>query len=325
MEPKPRSDPARFVALVPARAGPVLADRAATGLRIATYRDSVSLLSAAEAANIVWLDPGDVTPAHAGGLVEAAHGLQWLHTTLAGINNLPLQRLHARRIAVTNGVGLYGQPIAEHVMAGLLALSRRLPELLRAQIDHQWSPGLAKVEDLDGSTAMIIGFGDVGRAIAARVSAFGVSVIGCRRGESNEPGVLGGERWRDALPQADIVILTVPLTPRTEHLIGRTEVGRMKPGAVLINVARGGVVDESALLDGLLRGHLGGAVLDCFEDEPLPPSNMLWDLPNVVITPHIAWESSRFEARSLELFAANLDRFLRGESLVNVVDLVDGY
>ncbi len=228
-------------------------------------------------------------------------------------------------------------------MLMVLAVSRRLPQLLELQRERTWQPlGGAEMADV---TVGIVGLGSIGRAVAALASSFGCRVIATRRrteagtgpaseGESSEGDerdtlvldrVLSPDGLPELLAESDFVVLAAPLTAATENLIDAAALESMKPGAWLINVARGRLVDERALIRALRDGQLGGAVLDTFRDEPLSSSSPFYDLANVIVTPHTSWSSDRVLDRSVELFCANLRRYAVGEPLVNVVDPAAGY
>ena len=228
---------------------------------------------------------------------------------------------------LTNGAGLYAQPIAEHVIMCMLAARLNLLGLVRAQSAGIWDPEVESEHELQGSVALILGYGALGRAVGDRARALGVTVLGARRrGDAPiEDGVSSSDTWRAQLPEADFVVLTLPSTPETRGILGEPELASMKAGAWLINVARGSLVDEGALVDALSSGHLGGAALDAFQNEPLPPAHPFWKLPNVLLSPHSSWRSSRLDEREVALFSDNLQRFIDGDRLRNVVDLDAGY
>jgi phosphoglycerate dehydrogenase-like enzyme len=234
----------------------------------------------------------------------------------------------------------------------ILAVSRRLPQLLELQRERTWQP--LEGAELRDVTVGIVGLGSMGRAVGALATAFGCRVIAVRRrseagsgtggtggavsvdATGDDPGdrgfgevmlerVGGPETLPELLAESDFIVLAAPLTPETEEMINERTLAMVKPGAWLINVARGRLVDERALLRALRDGPLGGAVLDTFHDEPLPPMSSFYDLPNVIVTPHTAWSSGRVLDRSVELFCENLRRFASGEPLVNVVDPTAGY
>jgi phosphoglycerate dehydrogenase-like enzyme len=222
----------------------------------------------------------------------------------------------------------------------ILAISRRLPQLLELQRERTWQP--LEGAELRDVTVGIVGLGSIGGAVGALASGFGCRVVAVRRRAEggSEPtaaeddGTFGPIRLDrvggpDALPEllaeSDFIVLAAPLTPETEEMINAETLAMVKPGAWLINVARGRLIDERALLRALRDGELGGAVLDTFRDEPLPPMSSFYDLPNVIVTPHTAWSSGRVLDRSVELFCDNLRRFATGEPLLNVVDPSAGY
>jgi len=260
--------------------------------------------------------------------------LRWLHCSGHAVGHFPLADLAARHIVVTNSRGVQSVPIAEHVMACLLALARRLPQTMRDQQERVWRPNVLVGEAspwlLAGRTMGIIGVGTLGEAVAVRAKAFGMRVMGLRR----DPGrgvpkgfddVVGPADRGRLLAEADVIVIAAPLTPETERLIDAAAIATMKPGAIVINVARGQLIDEGALADALETGRLGGAALDVFTTEPLPPNSPLWAMPNVIVTPHNSgFRTGHFDA-VIDLFAENLKRFERGVELLNVVDLQRGY
>jgi phosphoglycerate dehydrogenase-like enzyme len=210
----------------------------------------------------------------------------------------------------------------------VLAVSRRLPQLLELQAERTWQP--LEGRELADVTLGIVGLGSIGRVVAELARGFGCRVLAVRRQAAREeppPGVqVGGPETLPALLAAsDFVVLALPLTPETEEIIDAEALGRMSRTAWLINVARGRLVDERALVRALREGTIGGAVLDAFREEPLPPTSPFYDLPNAIVTPHTAWSSGRVLDRSVELFCENLRRFARGEALVNTVDPGAGY
>ena len=268
--------------------------------------------------------------------------LVWVHSATAGVERVLTPAAVARNVTITNARGVFSRPIAEYVMLMMLAISRRLPHLLELQRERTWQP--LEAREMRDVTVGIVGYGSIGRAVASLATAFGCRVLATRRrteattetadaqGEESEmPEVTPRVELMspDALPNllaaSDFVVLALPLTADTEDLFNAEMLSRVKPGAWLINVARGRLVDERALLRALSDGPLGGAVLDTFRDEPLPPGSPLYDLPNVIVTPHTAWSSARVLDRSIGLFCENLRRFGRGEPLRNVVDPAAGY
>lgn len=260
-------------------------------------------------------------------VLAAGPMLKWVHLASAGVDHALYPSLLARPITLTNSAGVYAIPIAEHVLSMMLALSRKLPEIVRQQARLEWS-GIAGGE-LTGSTALIIGLGGIGTRVAELCRAFGMRVIATRRHMEHPvegvDGLYPTDRLAEALPQADWVIVCAPLTEATRHLIGANEIAIMKARARIINIARGGLIDEAAMIDALSSGRLAGAGLDVFEKEPLPETSPLWTLPNVIISPHSAGSSPNSLHRTLDLFEDNLRRYVAGEPLRNVVDKRAGY
>lgn len=265
-------------------------------------------------------------------ILETAASLKWAHIPWAGVDSL-IDAIRRTPAIVTCGKGVFDAPMADHVFALLLTLTRQINTFLRYQIAGIWrreTPNSA-LTDLWGKTMGIVGLGSIGKEVARRASVFGMRVLAVKRRPSaisEEPvdGLfLSYEGLRLMLPECDVVVITSALTPQTRYLIGKNELASMKRGAILINVARGSVVDEQALAEALISGHLAGAGLDVFENEPLPPNSPLWHMPNVVITPHVGGLSERTRQRVFERFLENLRRFLSGEELLGLVDKEAGY
>jgi phosphoglycerate dehydrogenase-like enzyme len=274
-------------------------------------------------------------------LLARAPRLSWVHSASAGVERALTPSARDRGVVITNARGVFSRPIAEYVVMMILAISRRLPQLLELQRERTWQP-LEGVE-LRDVTVGIVGLGSIGRAVGALATAFGCRLIATRRrsgaGSDNvspdpdETGlgrlmldrVLGPEGLPELLAESDFVVLAAPLTPDTEGMIDDAALARMKPGAWLINIARGRLIDERALLRALRDGRIGGAVLDTFAEEPLAESSPFYDMPNVIVTPHTSWSSGRVLDRSVGLFCENLRRFAAGEPLLNVVDPDAGY
>ena len=274
-------------------------------------------------------------------LLARAPRLAWVHSASAGVERALTPAARERGIVITNARGVFSRPIAEYVMMMILAVRRKLPGLLELQRERTWQP--LEGGELRDVTVGIVGLGSIGRAVGALATAFGCRVIATRRrpdapasagdgehdelsfGESMLERVGGPETLPALLAESDFVVLAAPLTSETENMIDAETLAAMKPGAWLINVARGRLVDERALLRALRDGPMGGAILDTFRDEPLQPTSPFYDLPNVIVTPHTSWSSSRVLDRSVELFCENLRRFATGEPLLNVVDPRQGY
>ena len=274
-------------------------------------------------------------------ILARAPSLRWVHSATAGVERVLTPSSRSRGLVITNARGVFSRPIAEYVMLMILAVARRLPELMELQAERTWQP--LEARELRDVTVGIVGLGSIGRGVGALGTAFGCRVIATRRrpeagshatdGAGDEPflgslmldRVLPPERLPELLAESDFVVLAAPLTPDTQGLISDEAIAQMKPGAWVINVARGELVDERALARALSEGRLGGAVLDTFREEPLPPTSTLYDLPNVILTPHTSWSSTRVLDRSVDLFCDNLRRFADGLTLVNVVDPDAGY
>ena len=264
--------------------------------------------------------------------LAAAERLRWIHSPTAGIGNMLYPEMVASPVVMTNSRGLSAEVIAEHVLALTLAFCRQLPLALRRQAERRWAQDEvgALNRRIAGARVLIVGLGAIGRAAAVRLSALGAHVDGIRRQATGErvegvaatypPGEL-----RQHLPGADVVVLTAPQTEETRDLIGAEELALMKRDAVLVNVSRGGLVDETALAAALRAGALRGAALDVFRGEPLGPESPLWDVPNLIITPHSAGFREDHWAAAADLFAENLRRFERAAPLLNIVDKYAGY
>jgi phosphoglycerate dehydrogenase-like enzyme len=274
-------------------------------------------------------------------LLARAPRISWIHSVSVGVERVLTPATLRREIVLTNGRGVFSRPIAEYVMMMMLAIGRRLPELVELQRERTWQP--LEGGELRDSTVGIVGFGSIGRAVASYSTLLGARVIALRRhpergvaasdSVDEEPLpvppqvdlVLPPSGLGELLAASDFVVLALPVTADTETLLDERALAAFKPGAWLINVARGRLVDEAALVRALRSGPLGGAVLDTFRDEPLPSSSPFYTLHNAIVTPHTSWSSRRVRARSIEVFAANLERFARGEPLHNVVDPAAGY
>lgn len=261
--------------------------------------------------------------------IEALGDLEWLHSDFVGIDSLPLPDLIRRQVVVTNGTGNYSLPMAEWVILAMLGAVKHLPDFVRQSDAGSWDPN-HQLGELDGSVALFLGLGSVGALAAPMAAAMGVEVRAVTRSlrQSPPPGVacmVASEDWRSHLPEADFVLCALPLTRETAGMIDAEALAAMKPTAWLINVARGELIDEPALVEALDRGKIGGAILDTFVEEPLPPGHPLWGRPNVVVIPHHTWSSPRVAARMGELFATQLLAWIEGRPLLNQVDLVAGY
>ncbi len=278
-----------------------------------------------EGADVLFLRWG-LSPEATRRLLARIPGLRWVHTISAGVDHLLFPELRESETILTNASGVFNVPIAETVMAYILAVVKRLPEFWARQRERRWEK--LPLRELRGLTVGIVGLGDIGAEVARLCRAFGMRVLGLRRHPAPSDAadeVMPPDRLHDLLARSDFVVIAVPLTAETRGMIGRAELAAMKPDAWLINISRGAIVDEDALVEALREGRIGGACLDVFAQEPLPPESPLWDLPNVIITPHNSWSSPRIEEREIDLFLENLRRYVAGEPLLNVVDKQAGY
>ena len=255
-----------------------------------------------------------------------AKRLRWIQGTGAGADQMmPFEDLPPG-VLVTNAAGINAEIMADFAIALVLALHLNLRRYVDQQRERLWKRVLA--EPLTGKTLAVIGLGRIGKGVARRAKAMGMRVVGTRWSAAPVADVdavyPSGDLHR-ALGQADYVVLTVPLTPATVHLIDAKALEAMRPTAYLVNVSRGRVVDEAALVEALRARRIAGAALDVFAVEPLPAESPLWELDNVILTPHIGGDMKDFSHRSARLFSENLGRYLRGEPLLNLVDLARGY
>lgn len=254
-------------------------------------------------------------------LPSNAPRLRWVQGTSSGIGErVRAWSLDRSGITLTNCAGIFGGPLAEYVTLGLLYLARDVPRLQADQAACRWEKDT--IRELGGMTVVLVGLGDLGSRIAEALAALRVEVWGLRRSEAPPPpGVarlVARDDFHRALGAADALVLACPYTPETHHLVGAAELAALPAGAFLVNVARGAVIDEPALVASLAAGHLGGAVLDVFETEPLPAESPLWRMPNVLVTPHSAANSPRENDLIVDLFTDNLRRYVDGRPLRNV-------
>jgi phosphoglycerate dehydrogenase-like enzyme len=259
-----------------------------------------------------------------------AGGLKWIHALSAGVDALLVPEVIHLNIPITCTKGIHGLPVSDHVLAFILAFTRGFPRFFAQKHEKKWAR-YPFVDEVTRKTVAIIGLGSIGREIARRCKALEMRVVAlCRKDErfSEAEGVdflYSPGQLPEMLAIADFVVLALPLTEKTRHFMDREKLGSMKKTAVLINIGRGGLVDEEELISALKEGRLAGAGLDVFSEEPLPMDNPLWGMENVIITPHTAALSPYYIDRAMEVFCQNLARFQAGEPLLYLVDAEKGY
>lgn len=258
--------------------------------------------------------------------LHAARKLRWIQLTSAGVEHLLPAREQLRHVVVTNARGIHAALMADYTLGVMMMLQWNFRRLLHDQEARQWRHQYT--EPLAGKTLGVVGVGAIGAEIARRGASFGMTVVGLRRSPAPVEGVsrmFGPDQLLEMLSLCDFVALVVPATVETQRMIGERELRAMKRTAYLINIARGSVLDEPALVRALRDGWIAGAALDVFEHEPLPIDSPLWAMDNVIITPHIAGEPAEYARRVVDIFTENVRRWRAGESLQNVVDLAKGY
>ncbi|MFC2066354.1 D-2-hydroxyacid dehydrogenase [Chloroflexota bacterium] len=261
-------------------------------------------------------------------LLKQSPKLRWVHLVSHGVDRFQGDLLESD-VTITTGQGSHAEAVAEHTMALILMLARGMPCFSAQQLKHRWEKRLQGVE-LSQSTLGLVGLGSIGKQIAHYAKAFGMRVIATRRTlpEAPPPEVdemVPRERLDYLLKESDFLVLALSLTPDTLNLIGERELRLMKPSAFLINISRGGIIDEPALIRALQDQWITGAGLDVFQVEPLPADSPLWDMPNVIVTPHVGGYSPHFVEHANRLFMENLRRYLNGKPLLNVFDQTRGY
>lgn len=301
---------------------PLLEPRLPEGLDVRWFMTPDEAQEAVQDAEIGWFDMYDQQAMAE--TLRAATSLKWLNSIYAGLDFLPMDVLIERDITVTNGAGINAITIAEYVVMGMLTIAKGYRDVVRAQDRREWLQDSPGKRELAGSKALLLGYGAIGKLIKPRLEAFDVDVTVVRRNAGE--GAIGPDEWRENLGEFDWVILAVPATPETDAMIGAEELAAMKPDGVLINIARGAVIDQSALIDALERKAIGGAFLDVTTPEPLPSDHRLWELENAHVTMHLSGRAQdKMFIRSAERFLANLGRYLRGEPVEPVFDPRRGY
>ena len=257
------------------------------------------------------------------------HGLaggDWVQATSTGYAAFPIDEFDERGVTFTNATGNYGTPVADHAFALMLALARSISGYVRSQKDREWDRTTGSdLIDLEGRRLTVVGMGDIGESVAKRGQAFGMTVYGTKRNPSTYDGCLPSDRvlpadeLRTVIDGTEVLVLTVPLTEATHHLIGAETFDLLPETALVINVARGPVVDQAALIDALRADEIAGAGVDVFDPEPLPESSPLWDFENAIVTPHVGGRTDRFVDRFVGLYVENYGRRQTGKPMKNVI------
>ena len=310
------------IAVLSALVRPLIENRLPEDIDVRWFMSKEEAFDLAPTAEIGWFDMYD--KADMAEAIARATNLKWLNSIYAGVDGMPLDLLTQRGVTFTNGVGINAVTIAEYVVMGMLTVAKGYRDVIRAQERREWlqdSPG--KVE-LFGSKALIIGYGAIGSLVEERLKAFNVGVTIVRR--TPAPNTLSPDQWRARLSEFDWVILAVPATAETDKMIGAAELAAMKPSATLINIARGSVIDQDALVTALSSKVIGAAFLDVTDPEPLPADHPLWALDNAHITMHLSGRAQdKMFVRSAQRFLENLSRYRAGEALHHQVNLALGY
>lgn len=308
--------------LLPAIARPLLEPRLPAGLDIAWFANHDEANAMVADADIAWVD--QMRPEWTAETVGKGVNLKWLSTIYAGIDSFPVADLRQRGTILTNGTGINAIAVAEYTVLGILAAAKRYDEVVRIADRKEWPSDAPGKIELYETTALIVGMGTIGQMIADRLAAFGVAVTGVTR--SGRSGTLTPGQWQEKLGDFDWVILAAPSTDATKAMIGATELAAMKPGAWLINIARGDMIDQDALLAALGERRIAGAFLDTVHPEPLPAEHPLWRAPNVLHSMHLSGRSqTKMFPRAAAQFLENLTAYLAGQPMKNVVDLDAGY
>ena len=309
--------------LLPAPIRPLLAAALPPELEVTWWSDAASARAGIADAQVAWVDMHDKA-AMADTLRAAGPGLRWVSTIYAGLDTLPLDLLRDRGVTVTNGAGVNAAAVADYAVLGLLAAAKRYDQVVRAQDRREWLREAPGTVEPAGTRALVIGYGTIGRMIGERLAAFGVAVTGVTR--SGRDGTLGPDDWRAKLGEVDWVILAAPSTGDTRAMIGAAELAAMKRTAWLVNIARGDMIDDDALVAALREGRVGGAFLDPSHPEPLPADHPLWAAPNCLLSMHLSGRSqTSMYPRAAALFLENLAAWRANRPMRNVADLSAGY
>ncbi|VXC99317.1 NAD(P)-dependent oxidoreductase [Sphingomonas sp. AX6] len=309
-------------AVLPALARPMLEPKLPSSLDVHWFAHRDDALEHIPTAEIGWVDMHQ--PGWTSEVAAAGTNLKWLSTIYAGIDAFDTDLLKQRGTILTNGAGINAIAVAEYAVLGILAAAKRYDEVVRMADRKEWSIAPPGQVELDATNALVIGYGSIGRLIGDRLAAFGVEVTGVTR--SGRDGTLKPGEWRARIGDYDWIVLAAPSTGDTHALIGKAELAAMKPGAWLVNIARGDMVDQEALIEALEKRRIAGAFLDTVTPEPLPPEHPLWTAPNTLHSMHLSGRSqTKMFQRTAALFLDNLDAYLTDRPMRNVVDLDAGY
>lgn len=318
------TDTAPIKVVAPAMVRAAVEPRLPGGVDVQWFSDATQAIAMARDAEVAWLDQFSLSDRVEA--IVAAEKLRWLSTITAGLDALPLDVLAERKVRLTNGSGLNSETVADYAVMGILTLAKGFPDVVRAQDRREWLEVAPGTLEMDGTKALIIGFGTIGRMIAARLTSFGVQVTGVRRTADPAAGVLGRDEWRAQLADYDWIVVAAPATGETRAILSKTEFAAMKPGARIVNIARGDLIDQPALIHALTDKSIAGAFLDVTTPEPLPADDPLWAAPNCILTMHLAGRSqTTMFAKGAARFVDNLHRYVRGEPLLHEVDPARGY
>jgi phosphoglycerate dehydrogenase-like enzyme len=309
-------------AVLPALARPLVEQHLPAGLDVHWFASLDEAIEMVADADIGWVDNNG--PANWARAVAAGRRLQWLSTIYAGLDPLDKDQLRARGTRVTNGSGVNAHTVAEYAVMGALVAAKRYDQVVRIADTHVWpfeAPGRLELFE---TSALVIGYGTIGKLIGERLTGFGVTVTGVTR--TGAPGTILPDAWRDRLAEFDWIFLAAPATDQSRAMIGEAELRAMKPSAWIINVGRGELIDQDALIEATTKRRIAGAFLDTVTPEPLPPEHPLWTAPNIILSMHLSGRSqTRMFVRAAQLFVENLHAFLEGRPLRNEVDLAAGY
>lgn len=308
--------------VLPALARMLLEPKLPAGLDITWFTSPEEAETAMPTADIAWVDlQNSIETAR---VIALGERLKWVSTLRAGIDAYDVGLLKQRGTLLTNGTGINAVAVAEYAVMGVLVAAKRFDQVVRQADTHQWTTDAPGKVELLGSSALIVGYGTIGRLIGERLTGLGVTVTGVTR--TARDGTLGPDDWKPRIGEFDWVILAAPATDGTAALLGADEFSAMKPSAWLINMARGEMVDQDALIEALEKRRIAGAFLDTVTPEPLPADHPLWHAPNAIHTMHLSGRSqTTMFQRAAALFLENLDAFLAGREMRNIVDLDAGY